>query len=516
MQSKNKKVEEGEHSTMNRQSFEITRESDLESQEVVQRGNSLPSRGSISLSRDVASRLAEEIESERVAEAGDDGGRSLHGSRRESYSRRESNRHETYEDNNTFNIELNKTPDDALIFPYPFQSSDGTTPDIWSPISPLPSDIISPPSDHPLLLERLHADTEKERRSWRPQEALPQPQEEVKQKKLWRILEYTSILIHLAVFGIIGVLARYSLQILFGPDVAKVTNDLTPLYIDLPSNMVGSFFMGWVGVVFKSDISHFSEFLAIGLSTGLMGSTTTFTSWIQKMINLTTKGHWVVGLIGLLLGMELAQMSLSIGIETAKFFKWIITRANKKIGKSSLSCICVMSPDNFHRRVYGFILFMTIGGILWGGSLVLSIIDFDSHHRTKIWLACVLGPGGVWARWFLARLNGQGIGSRRSLKWLPIGTLLTNLIATCFMAALSIIDLVVKTKNEKMLIGGFELGFLGCMSTISTFVVEVHAMHQSSHPWRAYLYISLTLFPAFTLGTLIYSIPVWARGYSQT
>ena len=60
--------------------------------------------------------------------------------------------------------------------------------------------------------------------------------------------------------------------------------------------------MGWVGVVFKRDIANFDEFLAIGLTTGLMGSITTFTAWMQEITNLTTQGHWVRGLIGILLG----------------------------------------------------------------------------------------------------------------------------------------------------------------------------------------------------------------------
>lgn len=60
--------------------------------------------------------------------------------------------------------------------------------------------------------------------------------------------------------------------------------------------------MGWVGVAFKSDIIFFSEALAIGLSSGLMGSITTFTSWTQVTLNLITEGYWITGIIGLLLG----------------------------------------------------------------------------------------------------------------------------------------------------------------------------------------------------------------------
>ncbi|KAL5056530.1 hypothetical protein RYX36_037212 [Vicia faba] len=95
-------------------------------------------------------------------------------------------------------------------------------------------------------------------------------------KELPKLLDYASYLIHLAVFGILGVLTRYTLDKLFGPSVGHVTSDQTILYLDLPSNMVGSFLMGWFGVVFKEDISNVSEYLAVALTTGYLGSLTTF------------------------------------------------------------------------------------------------------------------------------------------------------------------------------------------------------------------------------------------------
>jgi fluoride ion exporter CrcB/FEX len=60
--------------------------------------------------------------------------------------------------------------------------------------------------------------------------------------------------------------------------------------------------MGWVGVVWKADIAAFSELLVIGLSTGLMGSITTYASWNQALIFLVTKGLWVRSIVGLIIG----------------------------------------------------------------------------------------------------------------------------------------------------------------------------------------------------------------------
>lgn len=463
----------------------------MKSERDVRRSNTWPVRTSINFNGEVSStaRVVEENECERsIAEAGDDGGRSL--SRRR---RREINWNG---DINVLEMGLREaSPDDASsIFP-----------PVCSPQGPPPL------SDHPLLVPSSSA-----RAGGREQPPVtPQPPED-DEEQLSCIMESVSILTYLAVFGIIGVLIRYGLQVLFGPDIGNVTSVRSPLYIDLPSNMVGCFFMGWVGIVFKRDIVHFSEFLAIGLSTGLMGSITTFTAWMQEMVNLTTKGHWVRGLIGILLGMELAYMSLLIGIGTAELLKQKSASIHDQIKKKWPNLICIPSTNNYQRHIYGLIIFLTIGGILWIGGLVLSNIDFISHHGTKLWFACIVGPFGVWTRWFLARLNGQGIGAQKHLKWLPVGTLLTNLIAVCLMASLSLINLLVKDKNSNLLLGGLELGFLGCMSTVSTFVAEAHAMYQSSHPWRAFAYVLFTLVVAFILETLIYSIPVWVNGYSQT
>ena len=63
--------------------------------------------------------------------------------------------------------------------------------------------------------------------------------------------------------------------------------------------------MGWVGVVLKKDIAVFSELLAIGLSTGLMGSITTYASWNQQMLAMISQGLWLQALLGVLLGMYL-------------------------------------------------------------------------------------------------------------------------------------------------------------------------------------------------------------------
>lgn len=65
---------------------------------------------------------------------------------------------------------------------------------------------------------------------------------------------------------------------------------------------VGSFLMGWFGIVFKAHISCVSDQLAMGLSTGYLGSLTTFSGWNQKMVELSAEGKWAFAVLGYFVG----------------------------------------------------------------------------------------------------------------------------------------------------------------------------------------------------------------------
>lgn len=60
--------------------------------------------------------------------------------------------------------------------------------------------------------------------------------------------------------------------------------------------------MGWFGIVFKGDISRVSDYLAVGLATGYLGSLTTFSGWNQKMLDLSVQGKWALVVFGYPIG----------------------------------------------------------------------------------------------------------------------------------------------------------------------------------------------------------------------
>ncbi|XP_022636384.1 uncharacterized protein LOC106759959 isoform X2 [Vigna radiata var. radiata] len=426
-------------------------------------GSSSIRRRSLSISSHVSYHIENDDENESVSEAGDIGDRAL-GSRR-------------FSESNSFRLSFNNRSEKEAVVSIPDQHKSHSN----SSVGPLPPVFTS--TDGIVGFEDTQHD---------PPKGLPE------------LLDYTSCLVHLAVFGILGKL--------FGPGVAHVTSDQTILYVDLPSNMIGSFLMGWFGVVFKGDISQVSEHLAIAITTGYLGSLTTFSGWNQKMLELSVSGHWLFASLGFLLGLFLVAYSIQFGIETAKGFRWLLHRLGISSGKDVNKINCRV--DSYHRQLIVMVMFMVILGILWGVSGALVKAEFKhGGNSAHLWFACMVGPMGVWIRWFLARLNGRGLGKEGLFKWIPFGTLIANVSAACIMAALASVKNTVNTRDCDTVVAGIQFGLMGCLSTVSTFAAEFNAMRESSHPWRAYAYAVITVCVSFALGILIYCIPVWTKGF---
>ncbi|KAK4274044.1 hypothetical protein QN277_017336 [Acacia crassicarpa] len=413
--------------------------------------SSVVSRNSSTLSRRISHHVDDDVESETVSEAGDIGDRALH-SRRHSES-------------SSFQLPNDRTATTRVIDRNPASNFE----------------------------ERVD-------------------QEDIKNesdRELPKIFNYASCLIQLAVLGILGVLTRFLLQKLFG-QVAGVTNDQTIIYPDLPSNMVGSFLMGWFGVVFKQDISNVSEHLAIALTTGYLGSLTTFSGWHQKMLELGVSGHWLFTVLGFLIGLFLVAYSIIFGVETAKGFKWLLGKLKMSSGSQNHSSKFNWKVAKRTHRLAVMVFFLIMLGLLWGVSGALVAREFKhGGSAAELWFACMVGPLGVWIRWLLARLNGRGIGREGLFKWIPFGTLIANVSAAWTMTALATVKKSVNTKKCDTVVTGVQFGLLGCLSTVSTFAAEFNAMRESRHPWRAYLYAMLTICVSFIFGILLYAIHVW-------
>ncbi|KAL8107057.1 fluoride export protein 1-like [Apium graveolens] len=378
---------------------------------------------------------------------------------------------------------------DNIVIPIQDDSHDFST-----PFSPLPSQNPSPLSTDAIIQHDDNAQEIKAEGSW-----------------LW---EHISYLIYLAVFGIFGVITRYGLQKLFGPDGLGVTGNI--LYLDLPSNMVGSFLMGWFGVVFKAQISCMSDHLAVGLSTGYLGSLTTFSGWNQKMLELCAEGEWASAALGYFVGLLLVAYCIILGIETAEDIKWIL----RKLSTSSQSGQFRSRPNSkvgsfkIHMVVTLVLLVLLVLFYCLSGSLEKNKFN-KGGSEAQLLLACMVAPLGVWMRWFLAKkLNGRGLGKNGVLKWLPFGTLIANVSAASIMATFAVLKKAVNTQNFDTIASGIQFGLMGCLSTVSTFIAEFHNMKENNQRWRANAYAMVTILASFIMGTLIYSVPFWINSYN--
>ena len=316
--------------------------------------------------------------------------------------------------------------------------------------------------------------------------------------------------------------------------------------------------MGWFGVVFKADITRVSEFLAIGLSTGYLGSLTTFSGWNQKMLDLSADGQWLYAVLGFLFGKKnitslihllilnqpyaltasvsvaglfLSAYSIILGVETAKGFRWLLRRRASSEEKKQ-SCL---KANTYKRNIMSMILMLTLLMAFLIVSATELVKEFDKGtSKAQLWLGCLVAATGVWIRWFLARLNGRGLGKNgQYLRWVPLGTLIANVAAASVMAALATLKksvytlclpLSLSTTQDNILCiyfgkqvdtptcntvaSGVQFGLLGCLSTVSTFMAEFNAMRESDYPWRAYAYAFFTIAVSFAMGTIIYSAPV--------
>ncbi|CAI5513354.1 unnamed protein product, partial [Closterium sp. Naga37s-1] len=237
------------------------------------------------------------------------------------------------------------------------------------------------------------------------------------------------------------VLIRYGLEVLFGPEVAHVTDDEQTVFIDLPANIAGSFIMGVVGVAAKRHIAAYSEHLAIGLATGLCGCITTFASWNQRMLAILASGLWVRALAGYIVGAALPFVSLIAGIDFADGIKWQIKRANDRRTARGKPPLRAPRSDHFDRRWASLLLFFCLSVFLATAAAIGTALDDWSSKTRRLWFACVVAAPGAWLRWYLSWLNGGTVGKGRWWQWVPVGTVAANVSASVLEAALSTVVL---------------------------------------------------------------------------
>ncbi|KAL1915202.1 uncharacterized protein VTP21DRAFT_7478 [Calcarisporiella thermophila] len=254
----------------------------------------------------------------------------------------------------------------------------------------------------------------------------------------------------LIIFSFAGVLIRLGL-------VHLHTYEGSPVFPLICAQFVGCAIMGAVRAC-ENRIIRRSYALYVGLSTGLCGSITTFSSWQFGMFTelanmdgysrggfqsfLAFLAHICItlgmSLAGLLFGDELVDILLPSNDDD------IPIKAVKAKKTSQLDLLAISG-----------------GVVLWTGMALLA--GFVSSGRA--WsLPLVMAPLGTLFRWVLA----LSLNNRYPI---PLGTLVANILGTALLAAFIISRPAMPPSCE--ISSGLIDGFCGCLTTISTFIVEI-------------------------------------------
>lgn len=130
--------------------------------------------------------------------------------------------------------------------------------------------------------------------------------------------------------------------------------------------------------------------------------------------------------------------------------------------------------------------------------LFMSIFIPSWRHVT---LALVFAPAGTFARYILSKSNVLDLQ-------FPVGTLSANLIATAILSACIAIQKQTIAPLSCSVLQGLVDGFCGCLSTVSTFAVELRGLRR----FAAYRYALISVLGGIALCVLIYGSVWWSVG----
>lgn len=249
---------------------------------------------------------------------------------------------------------------------------------------------------------------------------------------------------YITLFSMLGVVIRI---------YSAVASTILPSVIY--PQMIGCFIIGYTTKATFLD-HHLS--IKKGLTVGLSGSITSFSSFIIATWFEFGVSIWS-GILIVILTMGLSFGAFQVGEHVAK----------------------IPTPETFDRRCS----FLDTGKwvyLLTGAGLIGILGWAISDNRLQLPLAMLLGPIGSICRFYLSRLNS-------SFKGFPLGTYLANISATFLLSILVIVDRDALNHMSCAWLFAWQNGFCGCLSTISSFILELSA----SETVAAYRYWSASI-----------------------
>lgn len=237
-----------------------------------------------------------------------------------------------------------------------------------------------------------------------------------------------------------------------------------------------------------------------GISSGLCGSITTFSSWqlgiFKEFANYDayphTRGKNVLAALSefiVTLAMSINGLVFGNHIGELTASRWNVEFEQKIV------------PREFSFRYLSTVDYITIvvAIISWLGVIFAAIF---SNNQRDLAFACVFAPVGALTRWYLSFYNGK-------LPNFPIGTFIANVFGTIVLASLALVQSgVYMTTIGCSVVQGLADGYCGCLTTISTFVSEITALPRKN----AYCYGFASVVVSQICMFIVLGSYIWSQG----
>ncbi|KAI0456230.1 CrcB-like protein-domain-containing protein [Xylaria acuta] len=252
--------------------------------------------------------------------------------------------------------------------------------------------------------------------------------------------------------------------------------------------------------------------LYIGLATGFCGSFTSFSSFIRDIfLALSNDSPMPDGIATPRNGgySFLALLAVTIGTVSLSFAGFYL---GAHLAEALEPVIPSLQYPLSHRVIDP--LAVALGWGSWLGAVILSIIPPDRHSNpgaSEFWrgratFALVFAPLGCLVRFYAsARLNGRFAA-------FPLGTFVVNVAGTAVLGlAWDLAHVPEGSVIACQVLQGIEDGFCGCLTTVSTWVLELAVLGRR----KAYVYGGTSVVSALALMIAIMGGLRWSQGFSD-
>ncbi|KAG5925851.1 hypothetical protein E4U42_003889 [Claviceps africana] len=245
--------------------------------------------------------------------------------------------------------------------------------------------------------------------------------------------------------------------------------------------------------------------LYIGLATGFCGSFTSFSAFIRDVF-LAMSNDLRAPVSGAAAESRHGATSFMAMVAV------VVTTVALSLGGLRLGAHCAMATERLvpslpYAATRNLIdpLFVLLGWGCWAGAVVLAVFPPEDAWRGQVVFALVFSPLGCLARFYLALgLNGK-------MATFPLGTLAANVAGTAILGmAWDLAHVGSGGLVGCQLLQGVEDGFCGCLTTVSTWVAELHGLGRRS----AYVYGCASVLASLAVMVVIMGGLRWTDGWS--